>query len=132
MSKSRPQLAARHLVVHRLDSTLPFAAAAAALEAHLQVRPELGLFVDAEEPAVLRVGGIDLLTLDAHAGLVARLDDPATPSDDAEVDAGEADEAAEAAAPLALAIDLDDGGAGDEGGGTAAAAPTASDPAAQP
>lgn len=60
MSKSRPQLAARHLVVHRLDSTLPFASLAAALEAHLQVRPELGLFVDAEEPAILRVGGIDL------------------------------------------------------------------------
>lgn len=60
MSKSRPQLAARHLVVHRLDSTLPFASVATALESHLQVRPELGLFVDADEPRLLRVGGIDL------------------------------------------------------------------------
>ena len=73
----------------------------------------------------VRVGGIDLLTLDAHASLVARLDDPATATDDAEVDPGEADEAAEAAAPLALAIDLDDGS---DGGG----APVAADPAAQP
>ncbi|HSV70614.1 MAG TPA: RNB domain-containing ribonuclease [Methylibium sp.] len=56
----------------------------------------------------IRVGGIDLLTLDAHATLVTRLDDPATPADDAAVDADEAEEAAEAAAPLALAIDVGD------------------------
>ncbi|KQW69644.1 ribonuclease catalytic domain-containing protein [Methylibium sp. Root1272] len=57
----------------------------------------------------VRITGADLLTLDLHASLVARLDDPATPADDAPVDAEEADEAAEAAAPLALAIDLQDG-----------------------
>lgn len=56
----------------------------------------------------IRVGGIDLLTLDAHATLVSRLDDPATPADDAAVDADEAEDAAEAAAPLALAIDVGD------------------------
>ena len=56
----------------------------------------------------IRVGGIDLLTLDAHATLVTRLDDPATPADDAAVDADEAEDAAEAAAPLALAIDVSD------------------------
>jgi exoribonuclease-2 len=56
----------------------------------------------------IRVGGIDLLTLDAHATLVTRLDDPATPADDATVDADEAEDAAEAAAPLALAIDVSD------------------------
>lgn len=57
----------------------------------------------------VRITGADLLTLELHASLVARLDDPATPADDAPVDAEEADEAAEAAAPLALAIDLQDG-----------------------
>lgn len=60
MSQSRPKLAARHLVVHRIDSTLPFAATAGALEAHLAVRPELGLFVDAEQYGLVRIGGIDL------------------------------------------------------------------------
>lgn len=57
----------------------------------------------------VRITGTDLLTLELHASLVTRLDDPATPADDAPVDAEEADEAAEAAAPLALAIDLQDG-----------------------
>ncbi|HWH72879.1 MAG TPA: ribonuclease catalytic domain-containing protein [Methylibium sp.] len=56
----------------------------------------------------VRVGGIDLLTLDVHATLVTRLDDPASPADDAPVDADEAEDAAEAAAPLALAIDVGD------------------------
>lgn len=59
MSK-RPPLAARHLVVHRLDSTLPFDVIAGMLEAHLAVRPELGLFVDAEQLGLVRIGGIDL------------------------------------------------------------------------
>ena len=52
----------------------------------------------------LRVGGSDLLSLDVHASVVARLDDPATTRDDAPID--DADEPA--AAPLALAIDVND------------------------
>jgi exoribonuclease-2 len=57
----------------------------------------------------VRVTGADLLTLDVHASLVARLDDPATPADDAPVESDEAEDAVEDAAPLALAIDLQDG-----------------------
>jgi len=54
----------------------------------------------------VRVTGIDLLTLELHASLAARLDaaatEPAPDDDSADDDAGEQ------AAPLALAIDLDD------------------------
>jgi exoribonuclease-2 len=54
----------------------------------------------------VRITGLDLLTLDVHASLLARLDDePAALADDA----GDDDEA-QAAAPLALAIDLGDAG----------------------
>ena len=53
------------------------------------------------------VTGADLLTLDIHASLVARLDDVATaaasPANDAEADA---DDAADNAGPLSLAIDV--------------------------
>ena len=59
MSK-RPPLTSRHLVVHRLDSTLPFDVIAGMLEAHLAVRPELGLFVEAEQLGLVRIGGLDL------------------------------------------------------------------------
>jgi exoribonuclease-2 len=58
------------------------------------------------------VAGTDLLTLDLHASLVARLDDTATatsPASDAEADA---DDAANNAGPLSLAIDI----AGDDAG----------------
>jgi exoribonuclease-2 len=54
----------------------------------------------------VRVGGIDLLQLDAHAGLVTRLDAPDATTQAADIDAEEMEDAAEAAAPLALAIDL--------------------------
>ena len=69
--------------------------------------------------AHVRVGlsGSDLLTLDIHASLVARLDDTAaaaTPANDAETDA---DDAADSAGPLSLAIDI-----ADDGGSTAAPA----------
>ncbi len=73
----------------------------------------------------VRVTGSDLLTLELHASLVSRLDDPATPADDAPVLADEgddADEAAAAAAPLALAIDLQDGDDAAEPAPAAAAA----------
>ena len=65
--------------------------------------------------AHVRVGlsGSDLLTLDIHASLVARLDDVATatasPANDAEADA---DDAADNAGPLSLAIDVQDDGTG--------------------
>ncbi len=54
---------------------------------------------------VVRIASTDLLTLDVHAGVVARRDVPAAPA--AADDAGEPDEA-EIAGPLTLAIDLTD------------------------
>ena len=59
----------------------------------------------------VRITGTDLLTLDVHASLATRLADPATTADDAVVDEAEADEAAENAGPLALAIDVAGNGA---------------------
>jgi exoribonuclease-2 len=56
----------------------------------------------------VRVGGIDLLQLDAHAGLVTRLDAPGATTPATDIDAEDIEEAAEAAAPLALAIDVQD------------------------
>ena len=64
----------------------------------------------------VRVEGIDLMTLDLHASVVARLAEQAMPADAAPDD--EADEAA-AAMPLTVALDLADG-----------AGPGASEPAA--
>ena len=72
----------------------------------------------------VRINGCDLLTLDLHASVAARIDDPATTADDA-VQAAQADGdddgddagAAESAGPLTLAIDLKDAdadGAADE------------------
>ncbi|HJV63110.1 MAG TPA: RNB domain-containing ribonuclease [Albitalea sp.] len=58
----------------------------------------------------VRVTGTDLLTLDVHASVVARLDDPTTTADDAVVDDAEVEEAAESAGPLTLAIDVKDEG----------------------
>ena len=51
------------------------------------------------------VGATDLLTLDIHASLVARLDDAAAAAAGQEVEA-DADDAAESAGPLSLAIDV--------------------------
>lgn len=59
MPKSRSHVTARHLVIHRLDSTVPFPAIARCLESHLEARPELGLFLDPAE-GLVRVGGLDL------------------------------------------------------------------------
>jgi exoribonuclease II len=56
----------------------------------------------------VRITGSDALTLEVHANLVARLDEaPPAPADEAE-EADDASDALEAAAPLALAINLDD------------------------
>jgi exoribonuclease II len=52
----------------------------------------------------VRIGGTDLLTLDVHASLLARLDAPAAP---AETDESGEDEG-EAQGPLALAIDVNE------------------------
>jgi exoribonuclease-2 len=49
-----------------------------------------------------RVTGIDLLTLDLHAQLLQRLDEPVTTDDSA----ADVDEEAETSGPLTLAIDL--------------------------
>ena len=72
----------------------------------------------------VRINGCDLLTLDLHASVAARIDDPATTADDAvqfaQADGGADDDdadAAESAGPLTLAIDLKDAdadGAADE------------------
>lgn len=59
----------------------------------------------------VRVTGIDLLTLDLHASLVARLDDGAADEAAAEEE-GEGDVEQAAAGALTLAIDLTDGGDG--------------------
>jgi exoribonuclease-2 len=57
----------------------------------------------------VRITGLDELTLDVHASLLARLDDDnAKPSEDTEDDS---DDAANNAAPLALAIDVNEGDA---------------------
>lgn len=65
----------------------------------------------------VKITGTDLLTLDLHASLVSRIDDPATTADDAPVDETEAEEATESAGPLTLAIDVAaDGDAAPEGG----------------
>jgi exoribonuclease II len=60
----------------------------------------------------VRITGCDLLTLDAHANVIARLDEAvadaaATEADDA------ADDGADSAGPLTLAIDLQDAGEAD-------------------
>ncbi|HEY8973799.1 MAG TPA: RNB domain-containing ribonuclease, partial [Burkholderiaceae bacterium] len=52
----------------------------------------------------VRVDGVDLLTLDVHARLVARLDDEAATDEAAAEDADDAEEAS--AGPLTLAIDV--------------------------
>ncbi|MEF7614295.1 RNB domain-containing ribonuclease [Aquincola sp. MAHUQ-54] len=73
----------------------------------------------------VRLTGTDLLTLDLHATLVARLDDT-VPGVAAESEA-EVDEELAEAAPLSLAIDMADGEAGDAASGRSedAASPAA-------
>jgi exoribonuclease-2 len=70
----------------------------------------------------VRITGTDLLTLDVHASVVARIDDPATAADDAPVDEAESEEAADSAGPLTLAIDMKDGDTDSVAAGTATAA----------
>jgi exoribonuclease-2 len=58
----------------------------------------------------VRITGADLLTLDVHASVLQRLDDPGTTADDAVIDEAEIEEAesTNAAGPLTLAIDIAD------------------------
>ena len=65
----------------------------------------------------VRVAGCDLLTLDVHGSVVARLDGAVAADTDTD-----ADDAADAAGPLLLAIDMQPDGADTE---PAAAEPTA-------
>jgi exoribonuclease-2 len=67
----------------------------------------------------VKLGGCDLLTLDVHASVVQRLDDPAAAADDAAVDEAEVEEAAASAGTLTLAIDVQDAEAAPEGGAAA-------------
>ena len=82
----------------------------------------------------VRIGSTDLLTLDVQASVVARLDDALAPAGgaaagDAAADALEgsddSDEAAEAAGPLTLAIDLQNDGPEGEPSASAEAVPAA-------
>ncbi len=61
----------------------------------------------------VRVTGTDLLTLDLHANVLQRLDDPGTTADDAPVDEADVEEGIEeaAAGALTLAIDVAEDGA---------------------
>jgi exoribonuclease-2 len=69
----------------------------------------------------VRVDGCDLLTLEVHARLLARLDEKPLPAEvEEDVDAEQAD--TELAAPLALAIDVADSAAQDPAHGVADAA----------
>lgn len=54
----------------------------------------------------VRLTGSDPLTLDLHASVVARIDDPVTTADDAPVDDVDVEEAVDSAGPLTLAIDV--------------------------
>jgi exoribonuclease-2 len=67
----------------------------------------------------VRVTGSDLLTLEVHGSLAVRLDDPATTADDATID--ETEETESSAAPLALAINVQDAENGDVVAAAAAA-----------
>jgi exoribonuclease-2 len=64
----------------------------------------------------VRVDGVDLLTLDLHARLVAKLDDDAVPTDAAAEDADDVEEAG--AGPLTLAIDVNEEAPPTEGAAT--------------
>ncbi|HET6599991.1 MAG TPA: RNB domain-containing ribonuclease, partial [Burkholderiaceae bacterium] len=71
----------------------------------------------------VHIQATDLLSLDVHASVVARLDDPATPHDDAVVADAELDELESDAGALTLAIDVSNDG--DEAAPAAPAAPAA-------
>jgi exoribonuclease-2 len=61
----------------------------------------------------VRVGAVDLLTLDLAASVVARLDEGASPAA-VLAEAGDAGEDEDAAGPLAIAVDVAQGDAGSD------------------
>jgi exoribonuclease-2 len=63
----------------------------------------------------VRITGCDLLTLDVWGALVARLDEAASSAAMEAADEAEEDEESPAAGPLALAIDLAEPGAANDG-----------------
>jgi exoribonuclease II len=73
----------------------------------------------------VRIGSTDLLTLDIRASVVARLDDPSTPANDAVLSDTDLDEAADSAGPLTLAIDVQADGTESETSATADTVPAA-------
>jgi exoribonuclease-2 len=76
----------------------------------------------------VRIGRADPLTLEAHANVIARLDDPALASAEPRADEEDAEAVEAQAAPLALAIDVHDADDAPAAGGDAAA--PAADPVA--
>jgi len=72
----------------------------------------------------LRITGTDLLTLDVHANVIARLDDLAAAEQDAPVDAGDETETEEGAGPLTLAIDVQSDDGADAGAAQSSETPT--------
>jgi len=68
----------------------------------------------------VRVDGVDLLTLDLHARLLARLDADAH-SEEATAEPETEDDAEEASGPLTLAIDVNEEAPPADGGATAPA-----------
>jgi exoribonuclease-2 len=75
----------------------------------------------------VRVTGSDPLTLDLHASVIARVDDPVTTADDAPVDDADVEEAVDSAGPLTLAIDVPDGDAEPAGPASTTTTTTATD-----
>jgi len=71
----------------------------------------------------LRVTGTDLLTLDVHANVIARIDDLAAAAEGAEADVGDDTEAEEGAGPLTLAIDVQSDDGADAGAAQASETP---------
>jgi exoribonuclease-2 len=80
----------------------------------------------------VRITGCDLLTLDVWGALVARLDEAAGSAAVEEADEAEEDEENPAAGPLALAIDLAEPGASNDGAGQGQGAGGATAHAADP
>ena len=73
----------------------------------------------------VRIGSTDLLTLDVQASVTARLDDPAATAGSMALNEADLDEAADAAGPLTLAIDLQADGTEGETSGAAEVVPAA-------
>jgi exoribonuclease-2 len=73
----------------------------------------------------VRITGTDLLTLDVHASVLSRIDDPDTTADDAVIEDAEAENEDVAAGPLTLAIDVAADDADDAPADAAATTPAA-------